>query len=168
MMLRRLCAVAIWVAATAHAQISDEVLGFKIAGVRYPPLGESARVQGDIHLDLSSGAVSNVSGPPLLRQTAIENAKAIAAVPGVTNLELTYHFLIVDTANGTPAPTVVQRGNRFERAVLRALGLKTEKVVMEYTCKEGVAPPNVARATGAVIEIWIFGRTRCLQTEAAF
>jgi len=55
----------------------------------------------------------------------------------------------------------------LERAVLRVFGFKTEKLVHTYRCEEGVAPANDIKTDGAVIEIWIYGRTRCLQTDTA-
>jgi hypothetical protein len=47
------------------------------------------------------------------------------------------------------------------------LGLKTEKVVVDYTCEEGIPPPNDLKRASAGIEIWIYGRSRCVMTQAA-
>ena len=52
-------------------------------------------------------------------------------------------------------------------AVLRVFGRKTVKMALQYQCQEGAPPANDLKIAGAVIEIWIFGRTHCLQTNAA-
>jgi hypothetical protein len=152
---------------TASAQIPEDALRLKITGVRYAPLAEAARVQGNVHLALNAGAVTLLSGPPLLVQTAVESAKALGSIQREANLDLTYHFVLVDTAKSVPTPMTVQRGNALERTVLRMLGLKTEKMTIDYRCQEGVAPSNDFKIAGAGIEIWIYGRTRCLMTEEA-
>jgi len=132
--------------------------------VRYPPLAEAARVQGDVHLKISSGVVTVFSGPPLLVQTAVESAKALGSIQDEANLEVTYHFALVDTTT-VPTTMTVKRGNAFGRAVLRMFGLKTEKMVFDPQCQEGVPPANDFKVAGAVIDIWVNGRTRCIQTE---
>jgi hypothetical protein len=135
--------------------------------VRYPPLAEQARIQGDVRLEANSGVVTLVSGHPLLAPLAINNAKTLGSLQGQTKLDMTYHFVIVDTAYSEPTSTTVKRGNAFERAILRVLGFKTEKVVHSYRCEEGVAPASDIEIDGAVIEIWVYGRTWCLQTNTA-
>jgi hypothetical protein len=45
------------------AQISNEELKSRIAGVHYAQLAEQARVQGDVHLNLNSGVVTILSAP---------------------------------------------------------------------------------------------------------
>jgi hypothetical protein len=166
MQSRKASTVALLLVGSAYAQTTEYGLRSKIAGVRYAPLAEAARVQGDVHIRLDSGMVFLVSGPPLLAQTAVESAKAIGSLQGATNCDVTYHFVLVDTAT-MPTPTTVKRGNVFERGILRMFGRKTEKVVLEYKCQERFPPPNIVKVAGAIIEIWINGRTRCIQTEAA-
>ena len=112
--------------------------------------------------------VTLLSGHPILAQIGVESAKAFGSIQSETNLDVTYHFVLVDTATSVPTSMTVPRGNVFERAVLRMFGFKTEKVVIEYRCQEGVPPANDLKIAGAAIEIWVYGRTRCLQTEAAF
>ena len=125
------------------------------------------RQRGFRGINLSSGAVTLLSGPPLLTRIAVESAKAFGPIQGDTNLDVTYHFVLVDTAASVVTSTTVQRRNAFERAVLRMLGLKTQKAAIDYLCQEGVPPANDLKLAGAVIEIWIYGRTRCIQTEPA-
>jgi hypothetical protein len=162
MQLTRACIVACAVAAGAFGQTSEEELGSKLTNVHYPPLAEQARIQGDVHLSLNSGMVAVVSGHPLLSRTAMESAKAFAT-DNPTILDMTYHFILVDTTKSVPTTTTVKRGNAFERAILRIFGRPTEKVVHYYRCEEGVAPPNDAKRNGAAIEIWVHGRSWCLQ-----
>ena len=99
--------------------------------------------------------------------TAVENAKAFGPIQGRTELDVKYHFVLVDTTSSVLTSRTVKRGNALERAVLRMFGIKTEKVVLDYRCQEDVPQANDVRLAGAVIEVRIYGRTRCLQTQAA-
>jgi hypothetical protein len=167
MQLRKTCTIECLLVGAALAQTEDG-LRLRIATFHYPVLAEQARIQGDVRLKLSSGVVTLVAGHPLLAPLAIENAKTLGSIQGQANLDVTYHFVFVDTATtSVPTSTTVKRGNALERAVLRVFGFKTEKVVHTYRCEEGVAPANEIRTDGAAIEIWIYGRTHCLQTETA-
>ena len=124
--------------------------------------------QGDVRLGVNSGVVTLVSGHPLLAEVAIENAKTLGSIEGQTKLDITYHFVIVDTnAYNVPTVTIVKRGNALERAILRVLGLKTETVVHGIRCVENPAPASDVRRDGGAIEIWVYGRDVCLQTEGA-
>jgi hypothetical protein len=152
---------------SAFAQTPEDGLRSRIATVHYALLAEQARIQGDVRVHLNSGVATLLFGHPLLAQTAVESAKAIGSIGSETNLDLTYHFVLADTTVSVRTPTTVKRGNAFERAVLRMFGRKTEKVVLEYECQEGLPPPNVGKVVGSVVEIWIYGRTHCLQTEGA-
>ena len=112
--------------------------------------------------------VTLVSGHPLLAPVAIDNAKTLGSIQGETKLDITYHFVFVDTnVYSVPTLTTVKRGNALERAILRLLGLKTEKVVHGTRCVEGAAPVSDIKADGAALEIWVYARTWCLQTETA-
>ncbi len=165
MRFQRAYTLAMLFVGAAYSQGPEDKLRAAIAEVRYTPLAVQARIQGDVHLKLKSGVVSLISGTPLLARTAVESAKAIGSIQGEPDLDVTYHFVLVD-ADSVPTPTTVKRGNAFERAVLRMLGLKTEKVVIEFQCQEGFPPPNVVTVAGTVIEIWIYGRPGCPQTQA--
>ena len=77
---------------------------------------------------------------------------------------MVYHFILIDPTD-VPVSTTVKKGDAFDRVFLRMLGLKTEKVLLEYKCEEGTPPPNDARITEANIDIWIYGRGRCLMIE---
>jgi hypothetical protein len=149
----------------ASAQVTDDELRSKIEAVRYPILAEQARIQGDVRLSVKSGAITPLSGHPLLARTAVESARAFGSIQGRTDLDLTYHFVLVDAAS-MPTSVTVPRGNPFKRSVLRVFGLKTEKVVLKHRCQEGVPPAHDLKLVGAVVEITIYGRVRCLQTQA--
>jgi hypothetical protein len=136
--VRGTLAAALVLAQVAFAQTSEDELRPKIVTVRYPLLARVARVQGEIRLRVDASGITLVSGPPLLAQTAIENARSLGLMPGVT---LTYHFVIVD-ATTVPATMTVKKGDAFDRFFLRMFGLKTEKAVRYDQCVPGVAPPN--------------------------
>jgi hypothetical protein len=167
MRFRKTFTVECLLVGAVFAQTTEDELRSKITTVRYAPLGEQARVQGDVHLNINSGVVTILSGHPLLARTAVESAKTFGSIPGGMDLDVTYHFVLVDTTRSVPTSMTVKRGNAFERAVLRMFGFKTEKVVLDYRCEEGSPPVNDLKIAGAVIEIWIYGRTRCLQTDTA-
>jgi hypothetical protein len=167
MQVRKTCTVGCLLVWVAFAQ-TEGGLRSKVATVHYPPLAEAARIQGDVRLEANSGVVTLVSGHPLLAPLAIDNAKTLGSIQGQTKLGMTYHFVFVDTnAYNVPTLTTVKRGNALERAILRVLGFNTEKVVDSYRCEQGVAPESDIKTDGAVIEIWVYGRTFCLQTNTA-
>jgi hypothetical protein len=149
---------------TASAQIPGDVLRSKIGSVRYAPLAEQARIQGDVHLDLKSGVVTVLSGPPLLAPIAAESAKSFALFQGGADIDVTYHFVLVETVKTVRAPVVVKRGDAVDRFLLRLFGFTTEKTVLVDRCEEGDPPPNDLKLSGADVEIWVYGRTHCLQT----
>jgi hypothetical protein len=139
---------------------TEDGLRAKVAAVHYPPLGESARLPGDVRLEVNSGVVTLVSGHPLLAPTAIENAKTLGSIHGQTESDITYHFAIVDTnVHAVPTSTTVKRGNALERAVLRVFGFKTEKVVHGSRCEVDAAPASDIKAEGGVTKIWVYGRS---------
>jgi hypothetical protein len=165
--LRKIFAVAACIAGVAFAQTADDQFRPKITAVRYPPLAVAARVQGDVRLSVSSGQVNIVSGPPLLVQTAVESAKSFVSIQqDEATLGLLYHFAVIGPTT-VPIPTTVRKGDAFDRIFLRMLGLKTERVVVEKKCQQGVAPANDIKVSGANIEIWIYGSGGCLMTETS-
>ena len=102
----------------------------------------------------------------MLAPLAIDNAKTLGSIQGQTELDITYHFVFIDTnVHSVPTLTTAKRGNALERAILRVLGFKTEKVVRSSRCEEDVAPASDIKIDGAVIEIWVYGRTLCVQTD---
>jgi len=167
MQLRGISIVACLLVGAAFGQTAEDVLRSKLTSVHYAPLAEHARIQGDVRLNVNGGVIAVVSGHPLLAQIALASARAFRSVQSQTNFDVTYHFVLVDTATSVPTVTTVKRGNAFERAILRVLGRKTERVVHGYRCEEGVAPANDVKMNDTAIEVWIYGRTLCLQTSMA-
>src|SRR5579862_6037507 len=149
------------------AQTSEETLKSAIAAIRYPPLCEAAQIHGDVRVTIDSGAVTSVSGHPLLVQNLPENAKSLASILGKADLDVTYHFVFADTDGSAPMSTLVMRGSAFGRALLRTFGRKTLKVVVEYQCGIGVVPPNDVTVGDGSIDVWIYGKERCLETSVS-
>jgi hypothetical protein len=166
MQLRSAFVIILLLVQAAFAQTPEAELKSKIAHVRYAPLAEQAWIQGDVHLKINSGVVTVVSGHPLLANTAVQSVKSFGPIQGKSDVDMTYHFVLVDTTK-VPTPVTVERGNAFQRAILHLFGFKTEKVVVEYQCQVGVPPANDLKVSGATLEIWIYGTTRCLQTQAS-
>jgi hypothetical protein len=154
---------------TAVAQTAEDLLSSKLTTVRYHPLAQQARIQGDVRIRVTNGVSTVISGHPLLAPTAVAIVDAVGSVQSQTDLDVTCHFVLVDTVTSVPTVTRVKRGNAFERAILRVFGLTTEKVVHEYRCVEGAAPTptNSVKVNGTVIEVWIYGRIHCLQVDTA-
>lgn len=131
----------------------------------YPRLAKSAKIAGDVRLTKSFGAVTIVSGHPLLAQMILENAKELSAHFPQTDLNLTYHFILLDNTVDVPSSEIVKIHGP-KRFVRRVLGLKTEKVRTIYECREGPdPPPNRIKLVGDNVDIWIFGKTLCLVTN---
>lgn len=161
------CILAWLLVGAAFAQTREEALKSKLTSVHYAPLAELARIQGDVRLIVSHGAITVVSGHPLLTPIATASVKGFGSAQSESTLDVTYHFVLVDTARSVPTVTAVKRGNAFTRAMYRVLGVKTEKVVRSYQCEEGVAPANDVKVNGTAVEVWVYGRTRCLQTNTS-
>jgi hypothetical protein len=165
MQLRKTCTIGCLLTCAALGQ-TEGGLKARVATVHYPSLAEAARIHGDVRLKANSGAVTLVSGHPMLAPLAIDNAKTLGSIQGQTELDITYHFVFIDTnVHSVPTLTTAKRGNALERAILRVLGFKTEKVVRSSRCEEDVAPASDIKIDGAVIEIWVYGRTLCVQTD---
>jgi hypothetical protein len=84
MQLRRAFAIGILIVAPALAQTPEDGLRPRIATIHYPPLGEMARIQEDVHLNLNSGVVTVLYGHPLLTRTATDSAKELGLIQGLT------------------------------------------------------------------------------------
>lgn len=171
MQLRKTFTIGCLFVSAALAQ-TENGLRAKVATLHYPGLAELARVQGDVRLEVTSGEVTLLSGDPLLASVAVDNAKTFGLIQGQTMLDMTYHFVFVDTNfYNVPRLITVKKGNAVERAIFRVLGLPTEKEVHTIRCEQGVAPASdinidSIKTDGAVIEIWVYGRTFCLETLA--
>lgn len=159
--MRTAFVAALLIASIAVAQSPTDDLRSKVTSVRYPPLAEAARVRGDVHLKVSNGAVTLLDGHPLLARTSVEATKSFAPLLGSGEIDVTYHFAFVNVI--VSRPITVKRGDAFDRAILRLLGLKTEKVA--YTCDSGVAPESSLKDSGTTVEVWVYGRDRCVDTE---
>jgi hypothetical protein len=152
---------------SAFGQTAEDVLRSKLTSARYTPLAEMARIEGDVHLVVNNGVITAISSHPLLTSIAIGSAKGFESVQTKSKLDLTYHFVLVNTVTSVPTATTVKKGNAFTRAILRVFGAKTEKLVHGYRCEEGLAPVNDVKVNGTAAEVWIYGRSHCLQTNTA-
>jgi hypothetical protein len=77
MQLKRTFTVACLFISAALAQSAEDGLISTIRTIRYAPLAESARIQGDVHLSLDDGVVTVLSGHPLLAAIAVRSAKSL-------------------------------------------------------------------------------------------
>ena len=140
------------------ATYGQERMLSSVEAMRFPRLPRMARIQGDVRLHSGSDRITLVSGHPLLDQAAIDNLKEIGQlIEGKS--EVLYHFVLVDEAEIRVTKTTVKRGNRFERIILRAFLMKTEKVV-ESTDSNDENPPrqkNRIDFTKDPIEVWVYG-----------
>ena len=160
-------AAFVLLAASGFAQKPPEEWQAEIARVRYAPLPEFARVEGDVRLQARGGLVTVLSGPPLLLQTALDSAKRLSSMAAGTDLYFAYHFSVVDTAITVPTVTTVKRGNALERVVLKMLRMKTEKTVTGSRCESRPAPVSEMPISGTTVDIRVYGRTVCAEAQFA-
>jgi hypothetical protein len=127
--------------------------GATLDAIRYPPLAAAARVQGDVLI--SGGKV--ISGPPLLRETALQLH--------APQTEVLIHFILIDAILSTRTETI-QRGDALDRFFLRLLRIPTVKKTKIQVCTEGANPPaNRIDSAKEPIEAWVYGKARCLMAD---
>jgi hypothetical protein len=145
----------------------NSALVSKVQSLVYPPLPRMARIQGDVRLRSGPDGVTVVSGHPLLADAAASNLKALGRL-SEGDSEVIYHFVFAAEPDIRATQTLVKRGNRFERLLLHAFMMKTEKVVEGTECIEN---PNRLKnkidLTKTPIEVWIYGTIPCLQTSVS-
>jgi hypothetical protein len=83
-------AVAMLVIGAASTQNPEDELRSKVASIRYLPLAEQARIQGDVHLEIKSGVVKILPGHPLLSQNASESAQDFESLLPGRDLDVTF------------------------------------------------------------------------------
>lgn len=155
--MRAILAAALLLARVAFAQTSDEDLRQKVLSFRYPLLARAAAVQGEVRFKVASNGAASASGPPLLVQAAIDNAKPLGLNQSVN---LNYHF-VLSRITTEPDSFNVKRGDAFDRFFLRMFGLKTEKVVPYNKCMNGVDQPDDVRISEDTIDIWVNAGAMC-------
>jgi hypothetical protein len=108
-----------------------------------------------------------ISGHPLLAQTAVASLQEIGKI-SERESEAIYHFQFIDNTEIQVTKRIEQRGNRFERLILRAFMRKTERVV-EYTqCVEKpLLPKNKIELGEDRLEVWIYASATCVQTATS-
>ncbi len=146
----------------------DAALASKVEAVKYPALSRLARIQGDVRLHLGPKGPELISGHPLLVPAAMENLKNLDNLAGA-DIEVIYHFVLMDSTFRVSRRTV-KKGDAFDRLILRALRIKTERVVEESECveKNTDLPKNRIDLTKNPVEVWIYGATACLNTQASY
>jgi hypothetical protein len=128
----------------------------KVEAVKYPALSRQARIQGDVRLRLGPKGVTLISGHPLLAPVVVENLKDLGNL-SETDIDVVYHFILVEP-DFRITRTKVKKGDAFDRLILRALRIKTEKVIEESECIEKKA--NLAKnRIDLTKNLWRFGST---------
>jgi hypothetical protein len=149
------------------AQDASEVASRIVEAVRYHPLARQARIQGDVRFRSGPGGITTISGHPLLVQEAVISLIRLGDLVGVKN-DATYHFALIGPDIGVTT-RVEKKGNRFERLILHAFMMKTERVVEDVECTPTPTsiPKNRVEITEDRIEAWIYGRGVCVQTSTS-
>jgi len=125
-----------------------------LENLTYPPLARAAQVQGDVVI--SNGKF--VTGPPLLAESAKQNASLL----GLTEVVLHYRLVPTTMSNRTGK---VSRGDAFERFFLRVLRISTTREIHTAECVQNPnVPPNRMDSSRAPVEIWIYHAEGCLMT----
>ncbi len=134
----------------------------QVTEIRYPPLAAAAQVQGDVRLHSGPEGIVLISGPPLLAQAAIFGMRALGSVSERGEVEVVFHFSLSKTTM-REFTTTVKIGDAFDRFILRALGLKTERTVREKRCAANTdLPENRIDFAKTPIEVWVYESSRCL------
>jgi hypothetical protein len=132
--------------------------GEPLNAIVYPPLAAAARVQGDVLI--SDGAFT---GPPLLRQAALRGIELLKSNPSQSGAM--FHFVLVGTVQSTRTEKVV-KGDAFDRVFLRILRIPVAKKIETRECTERPnIPANRIDTTKDPIEIWVYGRERCVMVS---
>jgi hypothetical protein len=130
--------------------------------IRYPPIAAAARIQGDV---LISGG-NAVTGSPLLRETALRGIDVLNF--RAPQSDVLVHFILVETIQSTRTEAI-KRGDAFDQFFLRLLGVPTVKKIEIRVCTEGPhAPANRIDSTRDPIEVWVYGNTPCIETNASY
>jgi hypothetical protein len=137
-------------------------LASRVEAVSYPTLPRQARIQGDVRLRSGPDGVTVISGHPLLAPTAVKSLKELGKL-SQGEIEAIYHFAFVDPVIRVTT-RVERRGNRFERLVLHAFMMKTERVVEYPECTQTPVSKNRAELNGNRLEVWIYASAGCVQT----
>jgi hypothetical protein len=106
-----------------------------------------------------------ITGHPLLAPTAVSSLKELGKL-SEGEIEAIYHFAFVDSVIRVTT-RVEKKGNRFERLVLHAFMMKTERVVEYAECTETPVSKNRVEVAGNRIEVWIYASAGCLQTSTS-
>jgi hypothetical protein len=155
----------------ALAQQDAPKVVVNVEGFRYPPIAASARIEGDVVVEISaSGQRLIASAHPILEDGATRNL-ATWAVPPVESGKyiVTYHFELLE--GGGEAKTV-PIGSKFGRFFRRLIGAPTEKVVNTcYPSGDPTADPparyTLVKYGDVKIDVFVGTLPRCWTPEAS-
>lgn len=165
MMLTKLLCLGI-LALGATAQDIPLEVKYNLTGLIYPRVGQLARVQGVVRLQLipdeAGQEVTFVSGPAMLVSQAKDNlAKWRTNQPITVN----YLFRLTDPIVKVRMP----KGNAFDRLWLRMFHLATytERSRCESSNKTSTIGPRVVQQFPLIVEVEITALEACLNTETS-
>jgi hypothetical protein len=152
-----LCGLAAW------AQEDQKVI-VNVKGFRYPAIARSARIQGDVVLDIAASEPRLIrAAPPILTEAARKNLDTWTLPPLEGGKYLVfYHFSQTDP--GTK-PQAVLIGNKFDRLFLRLFHAPTSRV--EAVCDDTRAADTQVRQAvtregdNYVIEVFATSKAGC-------
>jgi hypothetical protein len=121
-------------------------------------LAAAAQVQGDVLI--SGGTV--VSGPPLLREAA---RRGVDLLNFRDQNAVQFHFILIDVVLST---RTIKKGDALDRMFLRILRIPVTKNIQECGENPASAPANRLDSTKNPIEVWVYGKARCLQTQTSY
>ena len=134
----------------------------RLDAIKFPAIARQARQRGDVRVSAESGNVHAVSGPALLRESAIEGAKLLAPNLSIGRssepLEFIFHYGFADEL---PVKKVRLKGDAFDRVFLRLLHLPTSRTVMEVDCHAHLLPGRID-STRSAVEVWVSFTSSCV------
>jgi hypothetical protein len=153
----------------AFAQSEESKIVVNLDGFRYPPIAGTARIQGDVLVEVSaSGQKLTSDSSRLLAEPAARNVATWTLPPlGAGKYLIAFHFKILEQV-GVKRETV-PIGNKFERFLRHLVGAKTTIVVNRCYQLDDPPPHFEVASDGHDVRIEVFAETpsRCINTEAS-
>jgi hypothetical protein len=166
-MLTKLACLGV-LALGARAQDLPLEVKYNLTGFAYPRVGQLARVQGTVSLELipheGGQEVKMISGPDLLVAAARNNLAKWRTNQPVT-VNYIFKLAAVEMVN-----VRVPRSNAFGRVFLRMFHLPTfteEMRCQVSSTKPSTSDPRIVQQSPLILEIEITGSGRCAQTETS-
>jgi hypothetical protein len=141
-----------------------------VAKTRYPPIAELARVQGDVVIDLGEED-KIVSGPAMLRQSALDNVIGLSAPNSVR--QVVYHFQLAGPWYKTQYYEEKPEYDLLDRVFMKIIRKKSKKPIIhsystcDYSNLKFPEWEPLLSFDVKTLHVWKYGFVRCLNTQSS-